>query len=218
MTASQEAEPGTLEVSGVGEVTVPSDRARVSFAVETEGKTAGEAARANADAMDAAIRALRGSGAAGIDIETHGYGLNPVYAGRSEPGEAPRIAGYRAVNTVTVTTTDVDAVGGLIDTATEAGVNRIASLVFDATDTEAARQEALAEAVRRARSEAEAIAGALGTPLGRVLRVRGGAEEPGFRPQVMYAARAMEAAPTPVEAAGQTVRASVTVTFALGSP
>lgn len=218
LTVSQEADPPTLEVSGTGEVSVPSDRARVSFAVETEGTTAGQAAQANADAMDAAIAALRATRAEGIVVETHGYGLHPQYSNRTEPNQAPRIVGYRAVNTITVTTTDVDAVGGLIDAATGAGVNRVASLQFDASDTEAARQEALAEAVRRARGEAEAIAGALGVPLGKVLRVHGGAHNPP-RPPVPYAARGvmMEAAATPTEAGAQTVTATVTITFALGS-
>jgi uncharacterized protein YggE len=213
----QEADPSTLEVSGTGEVSVPADRARVSFAVETEGKTAGDAARANADAMDAAISSLRGSEAPGLVIETHGYGLQPQYANRNEPGQGPQIVGYRATNTISVVTTDVDAVGRLIDAATAAGVNRVASLAFDAQDTEAARKEALAEAVRRARGEAEAIADALGVPLGRVLQVRGGAENPS-RPPVAYArGLTMEAASTPTEAGAQTVRASVTITFALGS-
>jgi len=217
VTLASDVDPATLEVSGTGEVVVPADRTRVSFAVETEGKTAGEAARTNADAMDAAIAALRASGAEGILIETHGYGLHPRYANRNLPNEAPRIVGYRAVNTVTVTTTDVDAVGGLIDTATAAGVNRVASLVFDATDTDTARREALAAAVRQARGEATAIADALGVPLGRVLKVRGGAQDPGLPPRLGYAARgmAMEVAATPVEAGSQTIRASVTITFAL---
>lgn len=215
--ARQAAEDqGFLEVSGTAQVSVPADRARVVFAVETEGQTAGQASTANAERMTAVLEAVRGTGSAGLTVETHGYTLQPEYARPAgEPRDAPTIAGYRAQNHVAATTSDPDAVGAIIDAAIGAGANRVASLTFEASDTQQARQEALRLAVARARSEAEAMANALGVPLGPPMEVRGGANVPG--PPPLYRAAMMEAAAsTPVEPGQQVVTANVTIKYRLG--
>ena len=210
-------ERGIIEVSGTASVEVPADRARTTFAVETRAASAGDAVTANAQAMEAVIAALRSTGIAGLEIETFGYTLRPEY--RVGNNRTREIDGYTALNNVRVTVDDVDAVGVLIDIATAAGANRVAGLVFEASDTHAARVEALGMAVEKATQEARAIASALGRELGDPLEVRGGAQvpTPRFRPFTALAAEvAGRAAATPVEAGDQTVRATVTVTFALG--
>lgn len=219
-SSHQEAESGFLEVGGTAEVSVPADQAQISFAVETEAGTARGAARANADRMDAVLRALRSAEVPGLELETHGYSLQPRYRRPSQEGGVTEIAGYRAVNHVRATTPTVDAVGQLIDAAVDAGANRIASLSFQAVDTEAARLEALRMAVEKAGTEARAIAGALGVTLGPPIEVRGGAERPSPRSMDFQAMEmaTMRAAPTPVEPGEQTVRASVTIRYRLGGP
>lgn len=206
-----------IEVTGSASVSVPADRVRASFAVETQAATAGEAAQANAGLMDRVIRALRAAGVAGVEIETFGYVLRPDYAYADEQ-RARRISGYTAQNNIRVTAGDVNAAGTLLDAAIRAGANRVASLVFDAADTEAARREALAQAVRSARLQAEAMADALGRALGAPLEVRGGADLPYPRRggDIMFRAEAM-AVDTPVEAGDLSVSANVTVRFALGA-
>lgn len=216
---AQDADPAFLQVSGTAEVGVPSDRAHISFAVVTEAETAEAAARENADRMDAVIAALRATGAAGLRIETWGYDLQPRYSRQTRADDpAPRIVGYRASNNVRATVDDVDAVGGLIDAGVSAGANRVTSLQFEARDTEAARQEALRQAVAKARQEAETMADALGVPLGPPMEVQGGAQPPPPRPVPFMEARmAMDQAqaPTPIEAAEQVVRAQVTIKYRL---
>jgi uncharacterized protein YggE len=213
--ASQEA--GFLEVSGEGRVAVPADRARVVFAVETEGTTAGEASSANAELMTAVLDAVRSLDLEGLELETHGYSLTPEYTRASGEGRAPKISGYRAQNHVGASIDDPDLVGQVIDAAIGAGANRVTALTFEADDTEPARREALRQAVAQARAEAEAIAEALGVPLGPPMEVRGNANVPGplprFRPMMMEAA---VAAATPVEVGEETVTASVTIKYRLG--
>lgn len=204
-----------IEVSGTAQVSVPTDRARVSFAVETEDARADVAARQNAELMTRVMDATRASDVRGLSVETFGYSLNPRYAGGRGETE-PRIAGYRALNHIRVTVDDVDAVGGLIDAAIGAGANRIASIQFEAIDTEPARLDAVRQAVQKARAEASAIAEALGVQLGGVLEVRGGAQAPTPVYRSMARMEVQAAAPTPVEAGNQTVTAHVTVRFAVG--
>lgn len=211
---------GVLEVSGSAEVRVEADRARVSFAVETEDSTARGASGENARRMSRVHGVLEALDAPGLTLETFGYRLQPSY-GRPDPerGGSRRIEGYRATNFIRVTVDDVDAVGRILDAAIGAGANRTTGLSFEATDTEEARLEALRMAVENARKEAEAIAGALGAALGPALDVRGGADRPG--PMVRFRAEAAVPTPapdTPVEAGEQTVSASVTIRYRLDPP
>lgn len=208
-------DPGFIEVSGSGSVSVEPDEAAVSFAMETRATAANDAASANATAMDRVIGSLRAAEFPGLEIETFGYSLRPEYA-VSGPQRTREIVAYTALNNIRTTITDVEAVGRLIDSAISAGANRVAGISFMASDTEAARSEALALAVENARAQAEVIATSLGHRLGAPLEVRGGSQRP--VPVMARGAVLMEAqaAPTPIEAGDQTVTASVTIRFALG--
>jgi len=214
-----QVETGFIEVSGTAHVSVSPDRALASFAVETQARAAGSASADNASSMAAVVAAVRGTGLAGLEIETYGYTLRPDYIMVERGVERVReIGGYTAVNNVRVHISDVDAVGRLIDAAISAGANRVSSLAFEASNTEAARLEALSLAVARATAEARAIAAALGRELGAPLEVRGGAQAPSPRPQAFAAMEVARArADTPVEAGDQDVHASVTIRFALGA-
>lgn len=213
---AQAADTGVIRVSGSATVSVTPDRAQVSFAVVSESDDAADAAAKNATAMTAVLAAVRADGAPGLDVGTFGYGLTPVYTTVNEDGQrVQRIQGYRAVNNVRATTTDVDAVGGIIDAAIGAGANRVSGLGFEASNTDDARGEALRQAVERARAEAEIIAAALGRTLGPAIEVSGGAEVPRGG-EMMMRMDAMSAADTPIEAGDQTVRAQVSITFAIG--
>ncbi len=211
----QASEDGWIEVSGTGAVEVRPDRARVGFAMETRAVTADAAADANAEAMTRVLEALRATGVAGLELSTHGYALRPEYEVEGNR-RTQRIVAYTVINNVGATLSDVEAVGRVIDAGVRAGANRVTGISFHAADTEDARREALAEAVRTARGEAEVIAAALGHRLGAALEVRGGAQRPG---PILMQAEAMSfarAADTPVEVGDQTVTASVTIRFALG--
>jgi len=215
VTPIQEAVgPGWIQVNGSGSVSVESDRATVSFAMETRAAAASEAAGANADAMTAVLDALRAAGLQGLTLRTFGYALNPEYSTTNNQ-RTREIVAYTAHNNVGATIEDVDAVGRLIDTAIEAGANRVARISFFAADTEDARREALAMAVRDARAEAAVIAESLGYQLGEPLEINGGGNR---RPAQPYAdgISLSRAAPTPIEAGDQTVSASVSIRFALG--
>jgi uncharacterized protein len=215
-TPAQAEEEGWIQVSGTASVQVAPDRARVSFAMETRASAATAAAAANADAMDAVLRSLREAAFDGLVLRTFGYSLRPEYS-NSNNQRVREIVAYTALNNVGATVEDVDAVGQIIDVAIGAGANRVANISFFASDTEAARTEALAQAVRNARAEAEIIAESLGYRLGAPLEINGGAQRPTPRSMEMADAVSFRAAATPIEVGDQTVSASVSVRFALGS-
>lgn len=215
--AFQPADTGQVTVNGRASVNVPSDRASVRFAVETEASSAAAAVTANAERMDAAVRALRGVLGDRGTLETSGYSLSPVYSRPpSNSGGESRIASYRALNHVQVTAHDVEMVGALLDAAVGAGVNRVAGISFFASDTREARLEALRMATERAREEAAVLADALGVPLGPPLQVHSSTDQPGPR-QDMVLMRAEAAVATPIEAGEQSVTANVSITYRLGA-
>ena len=133
--ASQNKDGATLQVSGQAQLSVPADRVKISFAVETEAPNAQDAVRENAERMEGVMAALRGSGVEGLEIETFGYNLFPDYRypPRAE-GQVREIAGYRAQNNIRVTVPEVESAGEILDAATAAGANRVQSLQFEASD------------------------------------------------------------------------------------
>ncbi len=214
--AAEAQDPGWIQVSGTGSVQIAPDRARITFAMETRAETASEAAALNADAMDAVLQALRAGDLQGLVLETFGYSLRPEYAANNNQ-RTREIVAYTALNNVGATIEDVDAVGRVLDIAIGAGANRVSSISFFASDTEAARAEALAQAVGNARAQAEVIAESLGYRLGAPLEINGGAQRPSggrfTEGLVMTQARSVQ---TPIEVGDQTVTANVSIRFALG--
>lgn len=225
--AAQEARPvpstagSVIRVTATGEARVPPDRAWVDLGVETEAVTAREAAAENARRMEAIIAALVRAGVPRGDIETSGYNVFPDYA-PPEPGreaETPRIRGYRVANTVTARTDDVQRVGAILDAALAAGGNRVNGIRFGLRDAAAARAEALRDALRRGRADAEVLAQGLNVQLGPVLEAgttfAGGGPRPVEMVMEASAARAQFDVPTPVLAGEQLVTATVLVVYAI---
>jgi uncharacterized protein len=204
----------TITVGGAGTVELEPDRAIVAIAVETQGRTAQEAAAANAQRMDAVIAAIRRAGIPQAQIRTTGYMLHPDY--RHEREREPVIVGYRATNRVLVTIDDIARVGNVIDQSIGAGANRVEGVNFGLRDPEAARQEALRLAVQNARAAAQTLATAAGAALGDALQISAGAAHapppplPMMRGMVALEAAAVE---TPVTPGQVSFTATVTIVY-----
>ena len=84
---------------------------------------------------------------------------------------------YRAHEVVEVRIRDLSKVGRAIDVALGLHITQIKGIRFSASKTESAREEALKEASVSARKQAETIAEASGTKLGRTLSL---STQPGY--------------------------------------
>jgi uncharacterized protein len=221
------AQPGmppreqTLRVTGVGEVRAPADQAIADFAVETTAPTAQAAAAENAQLMERVMAALVRAGVPRDRIETSGYNVFPDYDPTPRPDATePRVRGYRVSNMVTVTLHEISRVGQVIDAALGAGANRVNGVRFGLRDPQAFRQRAIDDAVRRARTDAEALASSLGVTLGMVREAY--TADVGVQPPMpMYARMEMADAAvvqsTPITPGEQTVRATVVVIYTIGA-
>lgn len=196
-----------IAIGSRGEIKVSPDRANIQISVQTKAVTAAAAAAENATRQKAVIDALRALGLQANDISTVGYSVNPEQ--RYEPNREPVVIGYTVVNTVMVEVRDLSMVGRIIDVAISRGANMITSLNFYASNTEAARREAIAMAIQRARVDADAAARAAGGTIGGLLEVSVGAYFPPPRP-MEFAVRAMnQAADTPINPGEQTLAVDV---------
>jgi uncharacterized protein YggE len=219
--AAQQETPArqqSIRVTGSGEARARPDQAVADFAVETSAATAQAAAAANAQLMERVIAALVRANVPRDRIETTGYNVFPEYDQRPNETGEPRVRGYRVMNTVQVTMQDVARVGAVIDAALAAGANRVNGVRFGLRDPQAFRQRAIDDAVRRARSDAEALASSLGLTLGMV-REAYTADVGMPHPPVVYERLQMAdmaaSAPTPINPGEQTVRATVVVVYSI---
>lgn len=198
-----------ISIGSVGEIKVSPDRAKIHISVQTKATTAAAAAADNAARQKAVIDALRGLGLQANQISTIGYNVMPEQ--RYEPNREPVVIGYNVTNTILVDVTDLNLVGRVIDTAISRGANMITSLDFYASNTDAARREAIAQAIRKARLDADAAAAAAGGSIAGLLEVNVGAYFPPPRP-VDFGVRleaAGRAADTPINPGDQTVTVNV---------
>lgn len=203
----------SLRVTGEATLTVPPDQVQIDIGVVTQGGTA-EAAVQNAQKLNAVLTELRKVLSSEDEITTIGYSLHPDYRYPREDGGQPTLTGYTASHTVQVKTGKLEEVGHIIDRATRAGANTIQRLMFTLRDEGAIRDQALREAVTRARAKADALASALELRIVRVLTIEGGDQGP--RPIYQKTERFLEAtaasAPTPVEPGTLEVHATVSLT------
>jgi len=208
--------PPTIFLTTSSDVKVTPDRATVRISVQTKQKTAVAAAAENARKQSDVLDALRKLGISNESISTTDYNVNPDY--RYEQNKDPILVGYIVTNTVVVDVQHVDKVGSILDAALGAGANMISSLDFYASNTEAARQRAIGEAMAKAKSEAEAVAKAAGGTVTGLLEVSvsGEASYPP-PPRPMYRMQA-DMASTPISPGQQSLNVSVSTrwTFSQG--
>ena len=201
--------PPHIRTSGEATVTVKPDRAQIDVGVVTQADSSQSAVAQNAQKLEATLAKLRQLLGANADIKTISYSVSPNYRYPKEGGE-PTIAGYTATNIVRVTLDDLTKVGSVIDTASQAGSNRIQNLRFMLKDESPVQAQALREAAQQARAKSNALAGALGLNVLRVLSVEESGS-PVYPVRDVAFARA-ESASTPIEPGTIEVRASVTLT------
>jgi len=162
-----------IVVRGRGEVAQKPDRATAVFGAQSQAATASDAQRMVNQTVNTAVESIRQHGIRGLVLQTSQLSLHPVYEQvmSARVDREPRIVGYRATTTISARVDDIGELGKLIDTALQAGANRLDSISFGLSDDSGSRRTALASAVSDARGKAEAIAEAMGMRLGAAIEV-----------------------------------------------
>lgn len=216
--AAEEPMP-RIAVTGQGEVALAPDMATVSLTVLREADTARAALDASNQAMTAIIDAMGKEGIAERDMQTSGFSIQPRYVHPREPArpdEGPRIAGYEVSNTLTVRIRDLASLGAIMDRSVSLGVNQGGSVSFSNADPDAALAEARRKAVADAVEKARTLAEAAGVSVGPILEMTEASNRPYPRPMVAAMAMRAEAADAvPVAGGENTYSVDVNVTFAI---
>lgn len=207
--------PSAISVSGEATVSAAPDLAHIDAGVATDAKTAKEASDANNAAMGKVLLALKGAGIDEKDYQTSRLSLQPQYATSSKVSETQRgIVSFRASNRVTVRIRDVTKVASVIDTLVTSGANDVGNISFEVTQAskllDGAREQALADARRKAEIYAKAAGVTLGVPLAIT---EGGAPVPMFKARMAPAP--MAAAPVPIATGEETLSVTVSVSWAI---
>jgi uncharacterized protein YggE len=158
--------PRTLNVNGLGEVTLTPDVAYIYVGVHTEGATASEAVDENKAQTTAVIDALKSAGVDEKDIRTTNFSIWPS----QQYGPDGTVIGNVVMvdNSVYVIVRDMDGLGDLLDSVIAAGANSINSIQFDVADKTQAVKDARARAVEDAKTQAAELAEAAGVELGEI--------------------------------------------------
>jgi uncharacterized protein len=113
---------------------------------------------------------------------------------------------------VQVVVRNLDKLGDVLDRLVSLGANEMAGLSFDVSQAEKLKDEAREEAVANAQRRAKLYAEAAGVQLGEVINIDEGGDN---SPRPIFAARALKAEAVPIERGSETLEATVTVTWAL---
>ena len=202
--------PSVISVTGEATVSVPPDQAQIDGGVTSEAKTAREASDANNTAMGKVLLALKGAGIEERDVQTSRLSLQPQSA-PNRPGPSA-IVSYRASNRVTVRLRDVTKVANVIDTLVGAGANEIGGINFVVSQASKLLDEAREQAIADARRKAEIYAKAAGVTLGAPLSI---SEQGSPGPIPFRKMAAGMAASTPVAQGEETLAVTVSVSWAI---
>jgi uncharacterized protein len=206
---AQTVPPAAISVTGEATVSVPPDMAEIEGGFTSEAKTAREASDANNTAMGKLLLALKAAAIDEKDIQTSRLSLQP----QSTPNHAgiPAITGYRASNHVTIRLHDVTKAAGVIDMLVGAGANDIGGINFMVSGASKLLDQAREQAVADARRKAEIYAKAAGVTLGAPLSISEGGGSP---MPMQFRAKALAAA-TPIAPGQETLQVSVNVSWAI---
>ena len=208
---AQTMPPAVISVTGEATVSVAPDLAQIDGGVTSEAKTAREASDANNAAMGKVLLALKGAGIEEKDYQTSRLSLQPESA-PNRPGGPATIVGYRASNRVTVRLHDVSKVASVIDMLVAAGANDIGGINFTVSQASKLLDDAREQAIADARRKAEIYAKAAGVTLGAPLSI----SEGGTPVPIPYRRMAAGMAPsTPVAQGEETLQVTVAVSWAI---
>jgi len=161
--------PRTISVNGTSQMILTPDIAYISIGVHSEAQDAQEAMASNNQQSQAVIDALVAAGVDVKDIQTINFSIYPQ--DRYSPTGEVLEKFFAVDNTVYVKIRDLDGLGGLLDTAVQAGANTVYGISFDVEEKQAAIAQGRESALKDARQQAEQLAKAAGVSLGSVYSI-----------------------------------------------
>ncbi len=164
-TSDTATSPPSITASGTGRVTGVPDTLLVSLTAHSEGSSAHDTLQANSDLAQQIIDTATSAGVDHKDIQTTNVSVGPRYDGTSRP----RVIGYEADESFAVKLRDLAHAGAAIDALSALGDGvQLQGVSYSIDDDTQLLAAARADAVNRAKTQAQQLAQAAGVSLGAV--------------------------------------------------
>lgn len=169
---TQNPEGRTISVTGTGSANGAPDVAYITLGVEVENSNVGTAVEQVNQTMDDVIAALSEVGIPDEDIQTTNFNIRQNQA-PPQPMDSQSAAEstYVVSNNAQVRVANIDQLSEVIQTALDAGANRMYGLNFGIQDTDSLLSEARQNAVNDAQARAEELASLFGVTLGDPIQI-----------------------------------------------
>ncbi|MEM8692696.1 MAG: SIMPL domain-containing protein [Pseudomonadota bacterium] len=201
----------TITVTGRGEVLAMPDMATITLGVTHENRNATEAMSLVSQDVTAILTRLETLGFEGRDLQTANLSLSPTWnSGSYSSGQARKITGYTASNTIRAHVRDLEGIGATLDALFVEGANTFSGLSFGLNEPKPYEDQARARAVEDAMDKARQLAEAAGIALGQVRMINEGGGA--VAPQMLEMAT-VRSADVPIAAGEMTIRNDVTIVF-----
>jgi len=205
-------------VSGTGKVSAVPDIAFLRLGIEAQDASVADAQAQAAEAMNAVMTALTGSGVAEKDIQTQYFNIQRVTRWDEDKGQEV-LLGYRVSNMVVAKIRDMGKVGAIIDAAASAGgdLTRIDSVSFSIEEPSAYQVEARQKAMTDAAAKAKQMAELAGVKLGKATYISESAyiPYPVYRQDLFEKVAGAPAVETPISPGELEVSVNVQVAYAI---
>jgi len=162
----------TITVSDTGEIYAKPDLGITSFSVKTEKKTVAQAMTENTQKMNQIIDSMKDLGVEEKDLKTTTFNIYPRYdyINTITFDRGKRVlAGYEITQSLQVKIRDLDKIGQIIESATDAGANQVGNLSFTIDNEDEFKKQAREEAINKAKIKAKELADQLGVNLVRIV-------------------------------------------------
>jgi hypothetical protein len=202
----------TIVATGTARVRGTPDVLTVMLGVTSRGRTVGEALDRNNAAARRVLEVLLDGGVDKKDLQTTNFSIGPIYG-----DNANDIQGYQVSDVVVAQLRDLDKAGSLLDDAAQAGGDDVIvrNVSFDIDDTSDLVAAARADAVKRARNQAEQLAAAAGVQLGDVLTISESSPDVGPVLAAPEAADGRAASSVPIQSGSEELTVQVSVVFSI---
>jgi uncharacterized protein len=216
----------TITVQGTGEAMMAPDVAHISFTIQNKADTVAEAQEQTTEESNAVLEFIKKQNIAKKDIKTLSYNISPEYSyphcGYGMPcpySGSPKIIGYQVSETLQITVRDLAQVGAILSGLGEFGVEQVNGPSFALDDETAGYNAARADAIAKAKAQAELLEDQLGVSLGKIVNFS--ESTGGYYPMYAYGkgggvaeARDYASAPSPsIQPGENTYSASVSITY-----
>ena len=160
--------PPLVTTTGNSEVKVVPDLADLRFDIELRNTNLKTALAQEAEKMSQLVAALKAAGIGERDLQTSQVTINPVYQrDDGTQAETAKIAFFSVSQTVGCTLRDIQKITAITTRAIDAGANRVSGVTLRTSKLRQYRDQARVMAVKAAKEKALALAGELGSKVGK---------------------------------------------------